>query len=128
MVGSKYSQPGCTCRWGHYDMSGNPLEGVIVPENMVRDFKTAEGGIAVDYQFDVPNSGNAMGLDIFVRNRGAAALTVSLDGQAAITVDPGDVYTVNNSKFYLVHVVSAVLYDLQLFGIKITTLKRRGLM
>ena len=109
-------------------MSGNPLEGVIVPENMVRDFKTAEGGIAVDYQFDVPNSGNAMGLDIFVRNRGAAALTVSLDGQAAITVDPGDVYTVNNSKFYLVHVVSAVLYDLQLFGIKITTLKRRGLM
>jgi len=43
-------------------------------------------------------------------------------------VDPGDVYTVNNSKFYLVNVVSAVLYDLQIFGIKITTLRRRGLM
>ena len=34
----------------------------------------------------------------------------------------------NNSKFYLVNVVSAVLYDLQIFGIKISTLKRRGLM
>ena len=109
-------------------MSANPLEAVIVPDNMVRDFKTTEAGIAVDYLFDVPNSGNAMGLDIFVRNRGAAALTVSMDGQGAITVDPGDVYEVNNSKFYLIHVISAVLYDLQIFGIKITTLKRRGLM
>lgn len=109
-------------------MSGNPLEAVIVPEGMVRDFKTTEAGIAVDYDFDAPSSGNAMGLDIFVRNRGAAALTVSMDGQGAITVDPGDVYTVNNSKFYLVNIVSAVIYDLQIFGIKITTLKRRGLM
>jgi len=109
-------------------MSANPLEAVIVPENMIRDFKTTEGGIAVNYDMDVPISGNAMGLDIFIRNRGAAALTVSTDGQAPITVDPGDVYTVNNSKFYLIQVVSAVLYDLQIFGIKITTLKRRGLM
>jgi len=109
-------------------MSGNPLEAVIVPENMVRDFKTTEAGIAVDYDFDVPNSGNAMGLDIFVRNRGAAALTVAMDGQGAITVDPGDVYWVNDVKFYLIQVVSAVLYDLQIFGIKISTLKLRGLM
>ncbi len=69
-----------------------------------------------------------MGLDLFVRNRGAAALTVSLDGQGAITVDPGDVYIVNNSKFWLINIVSAVLYDLQIFGIRISTLKRRGLM
>ncbi len=109
-------------------MSSNPLEAVVVPENMVRDFKTTEAGLAVGYIFDAPNAGNAMGLDLFIRNRGAAAITVSLDGQGAITIDPGDVYTVNNVKFYLVTVVAAVLYDLQIFGIKISTLKRKGLM
>ena len=69
-----------------------------------------------------------MGLDLFIRNRGAAALTVSIDGQGAITVDPGDVYWMNDSKFWLINVVSAVLYDMQLFGIRISTLKRKGLM
>ena len=83
--------------------------------------------MAAGYIFDVSSEGNALGLDIFIRNRGAAALTVSLNGTGPITVDAGDVYVSNNYKFWLVEIVSAVLYDLQIFGIKITTLKRQGL-
>lgn len=109
-------------------MSGNPLDALILPENLIRDFLNSQDALAANYDFDIPNTGNALGLDLFIRNRGAAALTVSLNGQGAITVDAGDVYTVNNFKFWLVHVVSAVLYDLQIFGIRINTLKLKGLM
>lgn len=109
-------------------MSSNPLDAVDVPENMIRDFSfTAEGAVA-PATYDTPNTFNAMGLDLFIRNRGAAALTIAIQGQGGITVDPGDVYTLNNVKFWLVTIVSAVLYDLQIFGVRITTLRRRGLM
>ena len=108
-------------------MSSNPLEQVIVPENMVRDFLNSQAGLAANYAFDIQNTGNSLGLDLFIRNRGAAALTISINGGPAITVDPGDVYIMNNFKFWLIQVVSAVLYDLQIFGIQIPTLKRRGL-
>ena len=109
-------------------MSGNVLDNVVVPEGMVRDFCNTQDALAANYDFDIQSSGLALGLDLFIRNRGAAALTVSMNGMGGITVDPGDVYLVNNYKFWLVNIVSAVLYDLQLFGIRITTLKRRGLM
>lgn len=109
-------------------MSGNVLEGVDVPENMVRDWVNTQAGIAANYDYDVHSSGAALGLDLYIRNRGAAALTVALNGMGGITVDPGDVYLVNNTKFWLINVVSAVLYDLQLFGVKVTTLRKRGLI
>ena len=109
-------------------MSANILDGVDVPENMVRDFLNTQAGIAAGFIFDIQNTGNALGLDLYVRNRGAAALTVALNGGGGITVDPGDVYIVNNFKFWLLEIVSAVLYDLQIFGIRVTTLRKRGLM
>ena len=109
-------------------MSSNILDSVIVPEGMTRDYRNTQAGIAVNYLYDVSSTGQALGLDLFLRNRGAAALTIALDGQGGITVDPGDVYLVNNSKFWLVNVQSAVLYDLQIFGIRIVTLQRRGLL
>ena len=106
-------------------MSGNALDDVVVPDNIVRDiFHTAPA--AVNASFDTGNMG-FLGLDLFIRNRGAAALTIAINGQAAITVDPGDVYTFNDTKFWLVVIASAVQYDFQVFGIKTTTLKRRGL-
>ena len=94
---------------------------------MVRDFLNSPGAQAAGFVFDVVSEGNALGLDIYIRNRGAAALTVSLNGTGPITVDPGDTYEVNDFKFWLVTIVSAVLYDIQIFGIRIETLKRRGL-
>ena len=109
-------------------MSSNVLADVDVPENMVRDFLNTQAGIAAGYVFDIQNTGNALGLDLYIRNRGAAALTVSLNGGGPITVDPGDVYLVNNFKFWLIAIVSAVLYDLQIFGINVNTLRRRGLL
>lgn len=110
-------------------MSSNPFQDVLVPENMIRDFQyTHDGTVAAGEIHDVANTFNCLGLDLFLRNRGAAAITISTNGQPPITVDPGDVYTLNNSKFWLVQVVSAVLYDFQVFGIRATTLRRRGLL
>jgi len=108
-------------------MSSNVLDSVIVPGDTVRDFVNAQPGLAANYIYDVQNSGASLGLDLYIRNRGAAALTVALNGQGGITVDPGDIYIVNNTKFWLVNVQSAVLYDLQIFGIRTNTLKRMGL-
>ena len=109
-------------------MSSNVLEGVLVPENIVRDFCNTQAGLAANYVFDIQNTGNALGLDLYIRNRGAAALTISKNGQPAITVDPGDVYIVNDYKMWLVTIVSAVLYDFEIYGVNIQTLRRRGLM
>lgn len=109
-------------------MSSNVLDGVLIPENMVRDFVNTQAGLAANYIFDIQNTGNALGLDLFIRNRGAAALTISKNGAPAITVDPGDVYIVNDFKMWIVEVISAVLYDFEIYGIRINTLRRRGLM
>jgi len=110
-------------------MSSNVLDSVIVPlGELVRDFLWTHDGTAVNRVFDVVQSFNTLGLDIFLRNRGAAAITVSLNGGPAVTVDPGDVYTVNGFKFWLVTITSAVIYDAQIFGIRVNTLKRMGLM
>ena len=109
-------------------MSSNVLEPVIVPIGAVRDFLNSQVGLAANYAFDIQNTGMALGLDLFIRNRGAAAITVSMNGAPAVTVDPGDVYRVNDFKFWLIQIVSAVLYDLQIFGIKTNTLKRMGLL
>lgn len=109
-------------------MSSNVLDGVLVPENMVRDFVNTQAGLVAGYVFDIQTTGNALGLDLYIRNRGAAALTISKNGAPAITVDPGDVYVVNDFKMWIINVVSAVLYDLEIYGVRITTLRQRGLL
>lgn len=109
-------------------MSSNVLDSVIVPANSVRDLAWTHDATAVNIVHDVPNEMQALGLDLFIRNRGAAALTIAINGQAPITVDPGGVYRLNDVKFWLVNVQSAVVYDFQIFGIRITTLKRMGLL
>ncbi len=108
-------------------MSSKQIMQAIVLERMVRDFKDAVSQ-AANLTRDISQEGRALGLDFFIRNRGAAVLTVSFDGQVAITVDPGDVYAFNDTKYLRVDVVSAVLFDCQFFGVLIDTLKSRGLM
>jgi len=100
----------------------------MIPENMIRDFVNTQAGLAANYAFDIQNTGNALGLDLYIRNRGAAALTVSKNGGQPITVDPGDVYIVNDFKMWLIEILSAVLYDFEIYGINITTLRKRGLL
>ena len=109
-------------------MSSSVIEGIILPEDIIRDFLFTHDGTAVTLIFDVGQSFSIVGLDLFIRNRGAAAVTVAVNGQAAVTVDPGDVYTLNGVKFWLVTITSAVIYDCQIFGVRFNTLKRRGLL
>ena len=108
-------------------MSSNYLQNVILPENIIRDFAFSATAAAGDI-YDTPQEFGALGLDLFIRNRGAAAITIAINGQAAITVDPGDVYTLNGVMFWLVTVVAAVQYDLQVFGVRVNTLKKRGII
>lgn len=108
-------------------MSSNVLDSVMVPENMVRDFLFTDT-FDVPMIWDINNTFNSLGLDVFVRNRGAAAVTIAFNGQSPVTIDPGDVYTINGTKIWLIDVDGSDTYDIQIFGIRIATLRRRGLM
>ena len=106
-------------------MSTQILDSIQVPENAVRDYHEAYSQ-ATSITTEVLQRG-AVGLDLFLRNRGAAACTVAVDGQTAMTVDAGDVYTLNGVKFNRVVVTTAVTVDFEIFGVKLNTLRGRGL-
>ena len=102
------------------------LEMVIWPDGMIRDWKFSNP-VAVNQTVDSRNV-EAATLDLFIRNRGAAALTLSIEGMAVITVDAGDVFTLNDTLMGLIVVTSGVLYDFFLTGVKFSTLRAKGLM
>lgn len=108
-------------------MSGNPFESLVMPGDIVRDmlFTVVNGG---NYVFDAPNMGRAVGLDVYLNNQGAAAITLSINGQPPITIGAGAVYAISNVKWWIIAVLAAVNYDLQVAGVKITTLKHMGLI
>ena len=82
---------------------------------------------AANYALNMPTGVlRAIGLDLYIRNRGAAAITVDFDGTGPITIDPGDVFIRNDHKYGRINVVGAVLFDLILAGILITTCKKEG--
>ena len=110
-------------------MSGNVLDGVVLPwGEVIRDFLYSEANAGANAAYDIPSTMNAMGLDLFIHNLGAAALTVSINGGAAITVVAGGVYTLSSTKFWMVQVVSAVQFDIQISGVRVSTLKEKGFM
>lgn len=109
-------------------MSSNIIASILMPDNIIRDFVFTHDGTAVNVVHDVLQSFNMVALDLFIRNRGGAALTVAINGQNPTTVDPGDVYTLNDVKYWIVNVQSAVIYDFQIFGVLLNTLKRRGIL
>jgi len=74
---------------------------------------------AVNYTVDLFDLHIVVGLDVFIHNRGAAALTIAIDGQPATTVLAGDSFNIDNTKFRLVVVTSAVAYDLIMAGIHV---------
>ena len=63
-----------------------------------------------------------IGLDFLIHNRGAASITVSIDGKTAKTVLAGDCFSMNNTRFAEVAVTSAVAYDMVLAGNQIDEL------
>ena len=108
-------------------MSGNLFEGVVLPENIIRDFlfTVVNGG---NFAYDCPITGRAIGLDIFLNNQGAAAITLSINGQPPITIPAGAMYAMSSTKWWLIAIVAAVNYDLQVSGVRITTLMKKGLI
>jgi len=68
----------------------------------------------------------AVALDLFIRNRGAAAITVAIDGQPVITVDAGDPFMIYDTVMKTIEVVAAVQYDFLVTGVKLQTLKAMG--
>ena len=108
-------------------MSGNPYEAVVIPGTLVRDFLFTVVN-AGNYVYDAPLMGRAVGLDVYLNNQGAAAITLAINGQPAITIPAGAVYGISNTKWWMIAIVSAVNYDLQVAGVKITTLKALGIL
>jgi len=107
-------------------MSGwNIVQACRAPSTVLRD-----AGIVVsqaaNYVTDVTQSLQAVGLDIYIRNRGAAAITVSWDGQTAITIDAGDVFIRNDHKYALLTITAAVQFDLVIGAITINFCKAEG--
>lgn len=107
-------------------MSTRVLDDVLIPENMVRDWFYSNPS-DTDQTLNVVND-QAVGLDLFIRNRGAATITLAVEGQGNITIDPGDPFTWNNQKFGLIAISATDDYDFLLTGVKFQTLKARGLM
>lgn len=80
-----------------------------------------------DFVQSLPSSANqtidlwaehlAIGLDIFIHNRGAASLTVEIDKGGLITILAGDTLSWTNIKYSLVKITSAVAYDLVVAGV-----------
>ena len=96
------------------------LEHVIPPEK-ARDWfntyaETASKTVNVYEEFRV------IGLDFLIHNRGAASLTVVIDGKTAKTVLAGDCFGINNTRFAEIAVTSAVDYDMVLAGNQIDEL------
>ncbi len=100
------------------------LDYLVLRPGLIRDWKLSNP-LAVGQVVKAENE-EAVALDLMIRNRGAAALTVSIDGQPVVTVDAGDVYIENDVIMRTIEVFSAVAYDLRVNGIKFQTLKALG--
>jgi len=100
-------------------MSYQKLVNIPIIPNQPRDFYQpySETGNKV---VDILSEFLCMGLDLFIHNRGAASLTVSIDKGTAISIDAGDSFTWENIKFGLVEVTSAVAYDMVVAGVKLS--------
>ena len=92
-----------------------------IPPGLARDWfntyaETASLTVNVFEEFRV------IGLDFLIHNRGAASITVVIDGKTAKTVLAGDCFGMNNTRFAEIAVTSAVAYDMVLAGNQIDEL------
>ncbi len=103
-------------------MSYHKIKDIPIPHGIVRDFfqpYAKTGNFIVDlFQEHI-----VIGLDILLHNRGAASLTISVDKGDALTVEAGDTFSWDNTKYSLIEVTSAVAYDMILGGVKLRALR-----
>jgi len=102
------------------------IETLVLRPGQIRDW-ILSNPLAVGQVIKATDE-EAVALDLFLRNRGAAAITVAIDGQPVTTIDAGDVFTVNDTIMKMIEVVAAVQYDFLVTGIKLQTLKALGLV
>jgi len=101
------------------------FESLVIPRDVIRDWSMVFPGGAVNVNIDTLLEA-AVGLDIFVDNLGAAPITVNWDGQGAITIPAGAVFARSGAIFRILQVVSAVVCDVVVSGVKISSLERMG--
>lgn len=102
------------------------FEDLVIPRDVIRDWSMVFPGGAVNINVDTLLEG-AVGLDIFISNLGAAPLTINWDGQGAITVPVGAAIARSGAIFRILQVVTGVVCDLVVSGIKIESLRRMGI-
>lgn len=97
-------------------MSYQDIKKIQIVPMVIRDFALSFAKSA-NFSIDVFQENRAIGLDIFIHNRGASSLTVEIDKRDAITILAGDTFSWTNIKFALVKVASTVAYDLVVAGV-----------
>lgn len=74
---------------------------------------------ATNLLIDMLNQFLVVGLDIAIMNRGAAALTMQIDGKTIITVNAGSAFNLTNTVFTSIAIVSAVQFELVVAGVHV---------
>lgn len=99
---------------------------LIIPRNLVRNWKRTHTG---DDPLQIQATREeAVVLDLFIRNRGAAPIILTLDGQDPITIDPGDPFTANDILMGIIDVVASDTFDLAVAGMSFRALRSMGVM
>ena len=102
------------------------FENLVIPQDVIRDWSMVFPGGAVNVNVDTMLEA-AVGLDIFINNMGAAPLTINWDGQGAITIPAGAVFARSGAIFRILAVITAVVCDVIVSGVKLSSLERMGI-
>lgn len=98
-------------------MSYQRIATIPVAPNEARDWSFAIESAAA-YATDTWMDNGVIGLDWAIFNRGAAPLTITLNGTFTITVPAGASRNMDNIKFTLFSVAAADVYTLILAGVR----------
>lgn len=94
-----------------------------IKPNQVRDWLKVYA-LSANKTISLFDTYKVVGLDIFIHNRGASALTFRIDDdESVITLLAGDSFTLNNIKFNKIAVTSTVAYDMALAGVMLKELR-----
>jgi len=103
-------------------MSGHTVKDIKITPNVIRDFSYTYINMG-NKTIDLWQEFGVVGLDFLIVNNGASSLTIAWDKHDAVTISAGDSFGIDNTKFSLLEVVSAVNYDLIVAGVHM--IKRR---
>ena len=98
-------------------MSYQKVKLIRVAPNAVRDWFYIHEGTA-DHIVDVYREFRAVGLDWHLWNRGAASITVTLEGTYAITIPANTDRGFDNVKFSLISIAATDSFTLVLTGVE----------